>query len=183
MKSLALLAVLIATPAVAPTAATAAPRTMSQHPREGLLAEIEFHEGSTRLPDAAGSQLGQIAAWADENFDGLVVIDGHADSRGPAAGNVRLSLRRARLVRDQLLAIGVDPGQIIISAFGPERRTKARVAVWGTHTSLDQVIAMHRHADELIVPRARQLDMDQTRHARPSPVRPRSHTQQRSPRL
>src|SRR5688572_11710681 len=93
MKSLALLVLL----AACPTTADAEPRKMSQHPRSGLLAEIMFSEGSTRLPDASGSQLGQIAAWAYDNFDGLVVVDGHADASGPAANNVRLSMRRARL--------------------------------------------------------------------------------------
>jgi outer membrane protein OmpA-like peptidoglycan-associated protein len=96
------------------------------------LAEIEFREGSTRLPEASGNQLVQVALWAHDNFDGFVVIDGHADARGPAAGNVRLSLQRARRVRDQLVAMGVDPSQIIVSAFGAEGRRTARVMVWGT---------------------------------------------------
>lgn len=123
-------------PAAAGRDAEARPRGSPDHP-PGLLAELEFGEGSARLPDASGSQLARIAAWASDNFDALVVIDGHADARGPAAGNVRLSLRRARLVRDQLLALGVDPDQIIISAFGAEDRRQARVSVWGTYSTLD----------------------------------------------
>ncbi|HEY5948633.1 MAG TPA: OmpA family protein [Kofleriaceae bacterium] len=169
MRFLALLAVLIA-----PLSASAEPPGLSQHPRVGLLAEIEFHEGSTRMPDASGSQLGQVAAWANDNFDGLVIVDGHADARGPAAGNVRLSLRRARLVRDQLIAIGVDPSQIIISAFGSEGRRAARVAVWGTHNSLESVIASRRRARQIQIPTERQLDL-QRRHARPTPPRTWPH--------
>src|SRR5512146_721044 len=96
MKSLVFLALAFAT-----TTAAAQPGDMSSHPRAGLLAEINFNSGQLRLPDAAGSQLGRVAGWADENFDGLVVIDGHADNRGEHAGNVRLALQRARLVRDQ----------------------------------------------------------------------------------
>jgi len=173
MRSLALLAALIAAPSVG-----AEPRNMSQHPRVGLLAEIEFGEGSTRFPDAAGSQLGQIAAWANDNFDGLIVVDGHADATGPAAGNVRLSMRRARLVRDQLIAIGVDPSQIIISAFGSEGRRHARVAVWGTHNGLESVIANRRRARQLHISEDRLLDA-QPRQARPAPFRPRrSHRAQ-----
>lgn len=124
------------------TPAMAGPRDdMSQHPRVGLLAELRFSPGSTRLPDAAGSQLGRIAAWAEENYDGLIVLDGHADRVGPMRNNLRLSLRRARLVRDQLVALGVDPNQIVISAFGADSRRHARVAIWGTRNSLDQVMA------------------------------------------
>jgi hypothetical protein len=157
IKTLALLACLIA-----PLSASAEP----PHRHAGLLAEIEFGENSTRLPEASGSQLGQIAAWANDHWDGLVVIDGHADLRGPAAGSVRLSMRRARLVRDQLIALGVDPSQIIISAFGSEGRRAARVAVWGTQDTLESVIASHRRARRLVLPQKQQRD-DDKRHARP----------------
>jgi hypothetical protein len=117
------------------------------------------------MPAASGSQLGQIAAWADDHFDALIVVDGHADARGPAADNVRLSMRRARLVRDQLIAMGVDPSQIIISAFGSEGRRQARVAIWGTQDTLESVIANHRRARQLVLPQ-KQRDSG-TRHARP----------------
>ena len=146
MKSLGFLAVLAlaTTPA---TLAAAEPRNMSQNPRVGLLAELHFDAGKVRLPDASGSQLGRVAAWAEENFDGLVVIDGHADRNGAKAENVRLALQRARLVRDQLVGLGVDPDQIIITAFGAEpHRARARVAIWGTHNTREQVTASRRKA-------------------------------------
>ncbi len=146
----------------------AAPSAGAEPPRRevGLLAEIEFGEGVARLPAASGSQLAQVAAWANDNFDALIVIDGHADGRGPAAGNVRLSMRRARLVRDQLIAIGVDPSQIIISAFGAEGRRQARVAVWGTYDTYESVIAKHRRARRIEMP-SKQPQGDETRQARP----------------
>src|SRR3954469_18970778 len=134
----------------------------SNHPRAGLIAEISFPDGQLRLPDAAGSQLGRVAGWAEENFDGLVVVDGHADSSGSNAGNVKLALRRARLVRDQLLALGVDPDQIVISAFGAEAKRKhARVAVWGTHNTREQVMAQKRRAH---------ATLDRPMQARPGPT-------------
>lgn len=134
----------------APVIVNAEPRDIGQSTRVGLLAELSFGAGETRLPDAAGSQLGRVAAWAEENFDGLVVLDGHADRHGPKADNIRLALARARLVRDQLVSLGVDPDQIIISAFGAEtHRPKARVAIWGTHNTREQVIAARRRAKAL----------------------------------
>jgi outer membrane protein OmpA-like peptidoglycan-associated protein len=149
MKTLGFLAAL-ALATTAPAAVNAGPRDSSQNPRVGLLAELTFGAGETRLPDAAGSQLGRVAAWAEENFDGLVVLDGHADRHGPKADNIRLALARARLVRDQLVGLGVDPDQIIISAFGAEtHRPKARVAIWGTHNTREQVIASRRRAKAL----------------------------------
>lgn len=119
---------------------------MSQNLRVGLLAELKFVDGSTRLPPAAGSQLGRVAAWAEKNYDGLVVLDGHADRAGQARGNIRLSLRRARLVRDQLIGLGVDPDQIVVTAFGSESMRHSRVSIWGTHSSVEQVFAMRRNA-------------------------------------
>lgn len=129
----------------APTA-VAQPGEMSRNPRVGLLAELKFGEGSARLPDASGSQLGRVAAWAEEHFDGLLVLDGHADATGRARGNIKLSLQRARLVRDQLIGLGVDPDQIVITAFGAEGRRHARVTIWGTRNSLEQVIGLRRNA-------------------------------------
>jgi outer membrane protein OmpA-like peptidoglycan-associated protein len=146
MRTLALVAVLAGASLTTTTAASAEPRNMSQNPRVGLLADIRFSEGSSRLPDASGSQLGRVAAWGEENFDGLIVLDGHADRTGRARGSVKLSLQRARLVRDQLIGLGVDPNQIVITAFGAESRRHARVQIWGTHNSLEQVIAMRRNA-------------------------------------
>lgn len=158
MKSIALLCAFVATAAAEPN------KDMSRNPRNGMLAELTFAEGQVRLPDASGSQLGRIAAWAEENFDGLVVIDGHADRTGPSAGSVRLALRRARLVRDQLLALGVDPNQLVISAFGSEKnRRHARVTIWGTHNSAEQVIGQKRQAKTDKAPA----------QARPTPARKR----------
>ena len=124
----------------------------------GLLAEINYPEGQARLPEATSGQLRRIAAWADDNFDGFVVIDGHADRSGPDAGNTKLALKRARIVRDQLLALGVDPNQLTISAFGSENRPRARVAVWGTR---EQSIGQRKTAKTEKV------------HARPSPAQVR----------
>jgi OOP family OmpA-OmpF porin len=146
MKSVAFLCLIVATAMAEP------------HRDDGLLAEISYPEGQTRLPEATSGQLRRIAAWADENFDGFVVIDGHADRSGPNAGNTKLALRRARIVRDQLLALGVDPSQLTISAFGSENRPHARVAVWGTR---DQSIG------------ERKSEKSERVHARPTPAQNR----------
>jgi hypothetical protein len=137
--------------AFAATPVVAEPSAMSQNPRVGLLAEIRFATGSTRLPDAAGSQLGRIAGWAEENFDSLLVLDGYADRTSADRAGLRQSLRRARLVRDQLVALGVDPNQIVITGLGADRRRHAQVRIWGTHHSLDQVMASRRGKRDVVV--------------------------------
>lgn len=140
---------------VALCAATPAAADPSAHTDVGLLCEIKFREGSSRLPPASGSQLHQVAAWANEHWNGLIVIDGHADRTGDAKENIRLSLRRARVVRNQLVALGVDPNQLVVSAFGPEDRTPPRVAVWGTRGSLESVTAARKRAQSAHENRAR----------------------------
>ena len=126
MKFLAILALLLVS-----TSARAEPRAAA--PSSGtssLLGELEFHDGSAGLSEDGGARLVAIAAWAKNHPEALIVVDGHADARGLAAGNVRLSLSRARLVRAQLLAYGMSPDQIVVAAFGPEDRRMARVTVW-----------------------------------------------------
>ncbi len=148
MKSLRCLLVL----ALGVTVASAQPPpAMSQNPRSGLLAELRFATGSWRLPDAAGSQLGRIAAWADENYDSLLVLDGYGDRTSSARAGLKQSLRRARLVRDQLVALGVDPNQIVITGLGADTRRLARVRIWGTRNSLDQVMAARRTVRGVLV--------------------------------
>jgi flagellar motor protein MotB len=45
---------------------------------------------------------------------------------------VRLSLARAKLVRDQLIAHGVDPTRIAVAAFADARAaSRGRVLIWG----------------------------------------------------
>ncbi len=47
-----------------------------------------------------------------------VEIVGHADARGSLQANERLALRRAQTVRDQLLAAGLQPAQLLLEARG-----------------------------------------------------------------
>ena len=128
----------------ATTAALAQPKT-SQHPRVGQLAEVAFAPGSAALafdPDARlADKLGQVLAWAREHPDGLLVLDGHADPTGTAASNVRLSLDRAKAVRDQLITAGANPDQIVVAAFGEDGPRRDRsVVIWGTRAGMDAVM-------------------------------------------
>jgi outer membrane protein OmpA-like peptidoglycan-associated protein len=150
MKKLMLLAAL----ATAGTASAAPPPQLSQHPRVGELAELDFAWGSADLARDYAHQLGEIAGWALANPDGLVVLDGHAIAGEHASPQgVVLSLQRAETVRDQLLAQGVDADHIVIAAFEDERTPQAtgRVIAWGTHDSLEEVVSrlQRGHASQI----------------------------------
>jgi outer membrane protein OmpA-like peptidoglycan-associated protein len=121
--------------AVTPVAAR---QNVSQHPRVGQLAEIAFQRGSDSLPIGVERELGEIAAWAKENPEGLIVIEGHTDREGDFASNLALSFERADAVVVQLLTLGIPREQIVIAGFGQTSNGR-RVLVWSTRAGLDVV--------------------------------------------
>jgi outer membrane protein OmpA-like peptidoglycan-associated protein len=130
----------------ATTSVFAQPRNAPLHPRVGQLAEVKFATGSAEVVlDTSGkvaAKLDQAASWAHENPDGLVVLDGHADTVGTEPVNLKLSLERAKAVRARLVAAGVDPDQIIIAAFGEDgARHDRSVVVWATRRGERAVVA------------------------------------------
>jgi len=142
---------------VACVSATALARPdASLHPRVGQLAELTFAQGSAEIEfDSDGkvaAKLDRAASWAHENPDGLVVLDGHADRVGSEPANLQLSMQRAKAVRDTLITAGVDPGQIVVAAFGEDGpRHDRSVVVWATRTGPRAVIARtERRGGEVI---------------------------------
>jgi outer membrane protein OmpA-like peptidoglycan-associated protein len=138
-----------------------APRARSQHPRVGELCEIHFEDDSATVPPSATEKLGQVAGWAAENPEGLIVLDGHADRTARSTTPqpdlaIAMALDRAKAVRDLIVKAGVDPDQIVIAAFGADSARpegNARVVVYGTHQDLDQVVASRRRADAIVAGR------------------------------
>jgi len=50
-----------------------------------------------------------------------IVVEGHADERGPRKYNVRLAKRRAEWVRNYLINRGVSPSRVSSFSFGAEK--------------------------------------------------------------
>jgi outer membrane protein OmpA-like peptidoglycan-associated protein len=127
-------------------AAALAQPNASLHPRVGQLAAVTFARGSAEVVfDTNGkvaAKLDQAASWANENPDGMIVLDGHADRLGSEPVNLRLSMERAKAVRDRLITAGVDPDQILIAAFGEDgARHDRSVVVWATKTGERAIVA------------------------------------------
>ena len=126
------------TPAVVPPAPTPAPTVetpkvpelseyekIRQMPideidRMGLLSDIyfDFDQSDIREVDrAAVVSDGET----QKRLDYLVVtIEGHADERGTIEYNLALSDRRARVVYDYLISVGIAPERIKAVAYGKE---------------------------------------------------------------
>lgn len=109
--------------------------------------DLLFKFDSSALPANAQVELTRVASRA-RSHDELIVLDGSADQTGDTNYNVGLSLRRSEAVRSQLISLGVDPGKIIIAAFGEDslRRNSfaddRRVTIWTTRASVASVIAL-----------------------------------------
>ena len=85
---------------------------------------VFFPLDSAYLDTRAREIIARMAAKAIRLGAPRVTIQGHTDRSGAAAYNLRLSLRRADEVRALLIAAGVPPGRIAVSAAG-ERRLRA----------------------------------------------------------
>ncbi len=102
----------------------------SAQPDASPLAEVRFALGSTTLP-VGFEQLGNAAAWAKENPEGMLVVEGHADRLGPPRVNLIVSMKRADSVVEQLLVLGVGREQLVVAGFGSSNAGR-RVKVWST---------------------------------------------------
>jgi outer membrane protein OmpA-like peptidoglycan-associated protein len=87
-----------------------------------LKEKVFFDTARTTIEPASFSLLDEVAAVLKDN-PGVerVVIEGHADSQGPAAGNRKLSQGRAEAVRAYLIERGVEPGRLRAAGFGSSR--------------------------------------------------------------
>jgi outer membrane protein OmpA-like peptidoglycan-associated protein len=77
---------------------------------------FDFNKANIRPADA--KILDRDVEWLKANSNVKVAIDGGADQRGPIAYNQKLSERRARAVRDYLVARGVAPDRIVEVGYG-----------------------------------------------------------------
>lgn len=81
-------------------------------------AEVHFDFDSATLSDAARAQLDKAAAWLADNPDAVILIEGHADKKGPAPYNKRLAERRAEAARAYLAGLGVSEAQVRVLSYG-----------------------------------------------------------------
>jgi len=85
---------------------------------EGLSGVVHFPVNSSRLVGRTVSVLSKVLELIRPYPELRVVVEGHADIRGSAASNLRLSKRRARAVQRYLIAHGVPADQIQVSFYG-----------------------------------------------------------------
>lgn len=84
----------------------------------GIAMDLLFRTDEYVLADTTGDRLALLAGKLASMSDIKVRLDGFADERGDETYNYNLSAQRVEFVRDQLVAAGVHPSRIRISAHG-----------------------------------------------------------------
>lgn len=80
--------------------------------------DLFFDTSSADLTEAATTDLQKLADWAKCSSRNAIILEGHADPRGDADYNLRLSGERAAAVRQQLIDMGVPSERIVVSVYG-----------------------------------------------------------------
>jgi len=87
--------------------------------------------------------LKRQAAWLQSYPDVRIIVAGNADERGTREYNLALGERRAAVVKDYLVTLGVDPARIETVSYGKEKPIAAG--------SNDQAWAQNRNGFTQIV--------------------------------
>jgi outer membrane protein OmpA-like peptidoglycan-associated protein len=97
--------------------------------------ELLYGMGADQLRPAGEQNLRDLATTFDRYRDTDVLIVGHTDSVGSDSSNEVLSERRARSVRDFLVAQGVLVGRLHFAGRGATEPLHARVTDGGRHAN------------------------------------------------
>ena len=84
----------------------------------GIAMDLLFRTDEAVLADTTGDRLAQLAGTLASMSDIHIQLDGFADERGDSDYNLGLSERRVQFIHDQLVAAGVHPDRINVSAHG-----------------------------------------------------------------
>lgn len=95
-------------------------KSLAELNAERPLADTFFDYDADRLRDDAREALARDAAWLRKWRQTAIRIDGHADERGTPEYNLALGARRAAVVRDYLVNLGISGDRIRTSSRGKE---------------------------------------------------------------
>jgi hypothetical protein len=81
---------------------------------------VNFKTGSSEIDRNGQGALSGVATWVQNGDQRTVRLEGHADKRGNAETNQRLSEKRAQAAEDFLVGKGVASDKITVSGHGEE---------------------------------------------------------------
>jgi len=86
----------------------------------GKFEDIYFDYDQYDVRDDAQPVLQTVAAWLLKDMAAKILIEGHCDDRGTNEYNLALGDRRAKAVRDYLVALGIASNRIETISYGEE---------------------------------------------------------------
>lgn len=92
---------------------------------------VYFPTDSYTLTPLAREVLAKQAHFLMSRPGLKIVIAGNCDERGTREYNLALGARRASAVKDYLISLGVNPGQLSTVSYGKERPLDARPSIDG----------------------------------------------------
>jgi len=84
------------------------------------LGDVLFEIGRAELLPAARQSVDDVIELLDSEPGKQIRIEGHTDSTGPAALNLRLSQQRAEAVRSALVNRGIEAGRMVAVGMGQD---------------------------------------------------------------
>jgi peptidoglycan-associated lipoprotein len=98
-----------------------APAPAAPAPAAAPLKDVFFDFDKFAVKDDQKAALSDDIGWLKGNTSVKVVVEGHCDERGTAEYNLSLGERRAKAVKDYLIAAGVAADRISTISYGKER--------------------------------------------------------------
>lgn len=101
------------------------------------LEKVHFVSGSNNLKPSSWpilDRLGTILNSYEKEIE-LLAIEGHTDSSGSFAANMKLSKTRAEAVRNYLIARGVRPSRMVVRGYGPSRALQSNSTEMGRYNN------------------------------------------------
>jgi len=106
------------TPAPPPPAQAAPPPSV---PAPTPLQDVFFDFDKSAVRSDQNAALTENANWLKAHPGAKLTIEGHCDERGTAEYNLALGERRAKAVKDYLVAAGIPADRIATLSYGKER--------------------------------------------------------------
>jgi outer membrane protein OmpA-like peptidoglycan-associated protein len=95
-----------------------APTPVPAHLDVRISNEILFDKASSSLKSQGITKMAEVADVLKQYPESTVVVQGYTSSEGGDATNLALSQRRAEVVRNQLVANGIDPARVTAVGMG-----------------------------------------------------------------
>ncbi|MBP5441045.1 MAG: OmpA family protein [Fibrobacter sp.] len=86
-----------------------------------MLEDVYFDYDRSDLTENAKRLLAQVAEILVNETRFIVTVEGHTDARGTEDYNISLGARRSSVVREFLIAYGVDGSRLMSVSYGKER--------------------------------------------------------------